>query len=289
MCAPVLGQDAVELVGITLSPQDALFAVGFGVALDLARLAACLRDQVGLVPAGLVDELLFFLAGPHDVVESFLDRVRSIHALQLDFGDAEPTLVVIHEPLQPRPGLILHALTSCRESVVDGRLADYAAQRHLGRRPKRVLRVGQPEEILARIGDAVLRNQLCLDDVLVAGEHLRLVGHPLAAAKPDLDTPNLLDVHERVLLHPGDPEVQARSLLRCLATQCLHDGLLARTHGVEREVQDDAEQHEREDRPQLAKVLSEPPRYLIHYLGNLGTLAVVVELASHQASLPSTD
>jgi len=65
----------------------------------------------------------------------------------------------------------LHLLTARRHRIVDGGSSNHASKRDFRGGKHGLLGVTQAKQILAGIDDAVLHDDLCFDDIFVAGEH----------------------------------------------------------------------------------------------------------------------
>ena len=139
-------------------------------------------------------------------------------------------------------------------------------------------RIPKAEEILARLGDAILHDHLHLDDVLVTGEHQRLVRHPLLAADSHLDAPDLLDVHDVDLLRDGNSIVQPGLRLSVLSPKSPDDPELSGIDLVDARPRDQQEQDDHQDWTKTLQIPAERLGHLCNDLGNIRTAFVVIEL-----------
>ena len=134
------------------------------------------------------------------------------------------------------PLLNLHPALGHR--VVDRVLSHHAPEGHLGRSPEHGLWVTGAEEELDRVVDQVLDEELDVDDVLVAGQHQRLLGNRRAASfgrpEADLGATDTGGVDDLPGLdRPGQVIAEARLRLGPELTEEQDDSPLAGTDDVE--------------------------------------------------------
>ena len=118
-------------------------------------------------------------------------------------------------------GVLLDVCPSLGDHVVDRHLADRAPKRDLGGRGQHAVGVLDVEDVGGRVLDLVLDEEAHLDDVLVLGEHQRLLEDAPAGlglrrrrrrAEADLGSADALDVDDVQLLdRPGQTVADARA------------------------------------------------------------------------------
>src|SRR5258706_4193861 len=173
----VLGEHLLEARGVALGAGDDALLVALGLLLQARSVAAGARDHVVGVGLALVLLLLAVLAGLHRVVERglhLLGRLRRLdrHRLHRDAG-----AVAVVDRLHQLARADRDRLARLVQDAVHLALADHLAHRGLGDLHRRLVGAAHVEDEVARVLYRVLHRELQVDDVLVARQHQRFLGH----------------------------------------------------------------------------------------------------------------
>jgi hypothetical protein len=237
----VLGQHRVEAGDLTGRLADHLFPVGLGVLHSAGRGAAGGGHHLLRIGVRLVLDARLVLAGLDGVVEGVLHLLRRLGRLHVDAGHQQAGAIaeVLHRGLglvgegyHPTADELLHApldavgdgAAPLGEDEVQIALADGLAHHAFGGVADGLVRGLVLEQVVHRILHPELHGELDIHDVLIAGEHLRLVAEGGELLHVDLH--HVFDGEWQVPVETGVGHLRE-------GAEAQHHPLLRRGHGVE--------------------------------------------------------
>src|SRR5690606_14319093 len=246
----VFGQDAGEARGVTAGVAQDLGLVAFGLFGHAGSLAARHGDDLVGIGLPFVDLAFAILACLDGVVERGLHLFGRLHVLDGHGADLDAGLIAVENLLHQVLDLDGDLGTAFVQDEVHGLLANDFAHGRFGGLAHRFVGIAHIEQVVrgAFGAQAILHDELHVDDVFVGGQHERFGQHLVARAATEthfegtqLRNVDRLGVLDGVRQAP----LEAWGLGALVLAELRDDGNLAFLDDVEAAGQPQQHQHQR--------------------------------------------